>query len=677
MKYRPEIDGLRAIAVMSVVIYHADMTLGGYMLLSGGYIGVDVFFVISGYLIASIIINEMQKGRFSFLHFYERRARRILPALFLVMAVSFPFAWKFMLPDALEDFAGSGLSALFFGSNFWFWWEDSYTADISSLKPLLHTWSLSVEEQFYVLFPLLLVIFWKIGQRFLNALFISGIIASLLYAQTSSSNSPDAAFYLLPARGWELLAGAVLANFESNQGRERDYPFASYYPALGLLLMLGTMVMFDENTQHPSVITALPVAGTMLILWFSKKGELVGDLLGNNFLTSIGLISYPLYLWHFPIFAFGHINSENMDWADKITIVLVSLVLAYLTFQFVEKYTRNKMQIDLRVFSILIGSAFFGLVIANTFVFYSNGYPSRLGPIATIIEKSKTVQVMQDGKKCHDRSIEKHCIFEKKDAKLDVWLVGDSHAEVLGNEVYQFSKENNFGYRQITLGGCLHFENVTRKLKKGDYCGDQAVRSHAFQELVRADKRKKIIVWSARIVAQFMGEFDNQEGGIEKWPQPFSPLIPVDRTRSSTISSLIQQSIKEWLHLGNIVVLVYPVPEVGWDVAKRVKLSIEDKNIRTVFGANRAFSKLDISTNYALFDERSKIAIDILDGIQHKNLHRVYPDRKFCSRKTMRCKTHDDEVLFYRDNNHVSPYGAKLIIDEMKKLLGRSMPLES
>ena len=675
MKYRPEIDGLRAIAVMSVVIYHADLSIGGYMILSGGYIGVDVFFVISGYLIASIIINEMRKGSFSFLHFYERRARRILPALFLVMAASFPLAWKFMLPDAFKNFAGSGLSALFFSSNFWFWWEDSYTADISSLKPLLHTWSLSVEEQFYVLFPLLLVIFWKIGKRFLNALFIAGIIASLFYAQTSSVNSPDAAFYLLPARGWELLVGALLANIEIKWGREREYPFASYYPGFGLFMMLGAMLMFDENTQHPSIITALPIAGTMLIVWFSKKGEWVGDLLGSKYFTGIGLISYPLYLWHFPIFAFGNINHENMSWTDKVAIICASLVLAYLTFQFVEKFTRNRTKIGLRVFSISIGLAFFGLVIANSFVFYSNGYPSRLGAIATIIERSKTIQVMQDGKKCHDRSFENHCIFEVNNAKFDVWLVGDSHAEVLGDEVYRFAKENNFGYRQITLGGCLHFENVTRNLKKGDYCKDQAARSHALQELVRKDKRKKIIVWSARIVAQFMGEFDNQEGGVERWPQPFSPLIPVDKFRSSTVSALIQQSIKEWLQLGNVVVLVYPVPEVGWDVAKRVKNAIEDKSIKTVVGVNKVLSKLDISTSYALFDERSKIAFDILNGIQHKNLHRVFPDQKFCSRETMRCKTHNDDALFYRDNNHVSPFGAKLIVDEMKKLLGRSVPL--
>lgn len=221
----------------------------------------------------------------------------------------------------------------------------------------------------------------------------------------------------------------------------------------------------------------------------------------------------------------------------------------------------------------------------------------------------------------------------------------------------------------------MHFENVTRNLNKGDYCGDQATRSHSLQELIRNDNRKKIIVWSARIVAQLMGEFDNQEGGVERWTQPFSPLIPVNKIHSTTVSTLIQQSIREWLGLGNIVVLVYPVPEVGWDVAKRVKKAIEGKSIRTVLAVNSAFSKLDISTNYALYDERSQTAIDILDGIQHKNLHRVYPDRIFCSRKTLRCKTHDDEFLFYRDSNHVSPFGAKLIIDGLKKELEQSMSL--
>ena len=211
LKYRREIDGSRAIAVAAVVLYHADFTFRGLTVFKGGFIGVDIFFVISGYLITSIILREMAENKFSFAGFYERRARRILPALFTVMLASIPFAWMYMLPKALKEYAGSVLSGLAFGSNIWFWQEASYWTEPSALKPLLHTWSLSVEEQFYVLFPVALVLIWKFARRYLTSLFVLGFLLSLQLAHSGSVRFPDESFYLLPSRGWELLAGALLA----------------------------------------------------------------------------------------------------------------------------------------------------------------------------------------------------------------------------------------------------------------------------------------------------------------------------------------------------------------------------------------------------------------------------------------------------------------------------------
>ena len=219
LKYRPEIDGLRAIAVFAVILYHAEFNFGSYNPFKGGFIGVDVFFVISGYLITSILLREMSEGKFNFTRFYERRARRILPALFTVMSASLPFAYYTMLPKAVIEYAGSILSVLAFGSNIWFWREDSYWAAPSALKPFLHTWSLSVEEQFYVFFPIILLLLYKFAQRYITAIFAFGFLFSLLLSHFGSAYFPKATFFLLPTRAWELLAGVVLAKIEIEEGR--------------------------------------------------------------------------------------------------------------------------------------------------------------------------------------------------------------------------------------------------------------------------------------------------------------------------------------------------------------------------------------------------------------------------------------------------------------------------
>ena len=195
LKYRPEIDGLRSIAVVAVVLYHAEFVFRGIYPLKGGFIGVDVFFVISGYLITSIILRDLQEDKFSFAKFYERRARRILPALYTVIAASIPFAWLYMLPKAMKDYAGSVLSALAFGSNIWFWQEEGYNAEPSALKPFLHTWSLSVEEQFYLLFPIVLLLIFKFFRSYFIFLLVLGFLFSLILAHFDSTRHISADFF--------------------------------------------------------------------------------------------------------------------------------------------------------------------------------------------------------------------------------------------------------------------------------------------------------------------------------------------------------------------------------------------------------------------------------------------------------------------------------------------------
>ena len=284
MRYRSEIDGLRALAVVPVILDHA-----GYRAFSGGYVGVDVFFVLSGYLITTIIVEEIETGRFSLLDFYERRARRILPALLLVILASLPFAWFWLMPNDLETYANSVLAVLTFTSNFFFYGSTGYFETNAELQPMLHTWSLAVEEQYYILFPLLMMVIWRRAPVvFLSAILLS----SLLLAEWALSRDSSAVFFLLPFRAWELLAGALAAIYLLRTplpivGSRTGDGLA----ALGIGLFVYSIVAFDEETRFPG-LNALPsVVGTLLVILFARENGGMQRLLSLRPFVLVGLIS--------------------------------------------------------------------------------------------------------------------------------------------------------------------------------------------------------------------------------------------------------------------------------------------------------------------------------------------------------------------------------------------------
>ncbi|SNR66859.1 acyltransferase family protein [Paracoccus sediminis] len=333
MKYRPEIDGLRSVAVLPVILFHA-----GLGVFSGGYVGVDIFFVISGYLITTIILGRIVAGRFSLLEFYARRSRRILPALFVVIACTIPPAFLLMLPSQFQDFSQSVAAVTVFSSNILFWKESGYFAAAADLKPLLHTWSLAVEEQYYVLFPLMLLGLWRLGARL--ALMVLGAIfaASLIASQILSARAPDANFFLLPSRAWELLAGSLCAIWILKRGRSGNAPAST----LGLALILGSIFLYDGNTPFPSLYALAPVGGTALVILFADGRTPVGRLLSMRGPVFIGLISYSAYLWHQPLFALARLASpDHPPMAVMMALAALSIGLAYLSWKYVEQPARH------------------------------------------------------------------------------------------------------------------------------------------------------------------------------------------------------------------------------------------------------------------------------------------------------------------------------------------------
>ena len=337
MQYRPEIDGLRALAVIPVVLFHAG--IAGF---SGGFVGVDIFFVISGYLITSIILNEQQKDSFTLAGFYERRARRILPALMLVVLLSAVAAWYLLLPAELVDFGESLASVGVFASNILFWTQSDYFATTSEFIPLLHTWSLAVEEQFYLIFPVFMIftLAWTKTKR-LSVLTLVAIL-SLIFCEWAWRNAPEANFFLAPSRVWELMAG-VLCAFYLQQARDPKLLIRQLASLAGLLMLVYSIAFFDKSIPFPSLYTLIPVVGTVLIILFTDKNTLVGKILSLPFIVGVGLISYSAYLWHQPLFVFARLNS--MDELSVMTLLglsILAFIMAFISWRWVEKPFRNR-----------------------------------------------------------------------------------------------------------------------------------------------------------------------------------------------------------------------------------------------------------------------------------------------------------------------------------------------
>ena len=325
----------------------------GLGVLSGGYVGVDVFFVISGYLITTIIMSEIEAGNFTIRKFYERRARRILPALYVVVLALLPFAWLWMTPEDLDRFSRSLVAVGSFSSNIEFWRGTNYFARGAELKPLLHTWSLAIEEQYYLLFPLLILLLWRFGKDMLVRILGAIGLLSILAAHWGSMYWPNAAFYLLPTRFWELLLGSLIAIYLLRRGTQaggiamRRGSVQEWLAAFGLLMILGSIISFDENTPFPSVYTLLPTVGTGLIILFASRETLAGRLLSSRLLVGVGLISYSAYLWHQPLFAFARLRSYlTPSHMLMSTLGIFSLILAYLTWRYVEQPFRDKARFD-------------------------------------------------------------------------------------------------------------------------------------------------------------------------------------------------------------------------------------------------------------------------------------------------------------------------------------------
>jgi peptidoglycan/LPS O-acetylase OafA/YrhL len=658
--YRPEIDGLRAIAVGCVVVYHAGFELFGVRLLPGGFLGVDVFFVISGYLIGSRVLAGLSAGTFSLVSFYEHRARRILPALYAMLAVSLVAGWFLLFSGQMLELGTSALATVTFWSNVFFWQQGGYAAEASTLRPLLHTWSLSVEEQFYLLFPLAILLLHRALRRAILALLILGAVLSLGLAECASGRLPSASFYLLPTRVWELLAGVILAQMQLGGTFSRAAPATRNVLGMaGLLALLLPAALFDENTKHPGILTAIPVAATALIIWLGAQGW-AARLLSIRPLVVVGLMSYSIYLWHQPLFAFARLVSVNaLTQPQLLGLTAMTAIAGALSYRFVERPFRDRSRFGNRSIWVLTLGGLVVLAGASAIIVGQQGFPTRFPAVLNGANPKPTwTMLTQNGEPCHRNDSAAGCHFEFGGNGPHWVLIGDSHAGVLATGLYDRAKTFASSFDAMIWGGCPVIFDV-------DYLGtppEDSMGCYAANQERRAQLRAlppSVVVYSARMGAWLEGtRFDNGEGGVEPgYMDLLTPTTPFSGDRTKALQAKVTATIKEILSMGHQVVLVYPVPEVGWNVPQTVR-----KLVPTL-DANAWIADTGLTTSRERYFERNHLAFEAYDAVgEDPRLVRIYPDQIFCDASTGRCHTHDEASFFYSDDDHLSAPGADQVI---------------
>lgn len=451
--YRPDIDGLRAIAVLAVVIYHAFPTA-----LPGGFVGVDVFFVISGYLISGILFKSLAEGRFSFLEFYARRIRRIFPALIVMLFLTIAAGYYYLLSDEFEQLGKHLAASCVFIQNITLLNESGYFDSAAELKPLLHLWSLAVEEQFYIFFPPLLILVWR--KKWHITWILVAFLAVSFFANLVISEKDNAAdFFLTQYRCWELLAGAILAWRHFSKGPEGR--FGNLYSIFGLLLLIFSLICLNKSNPYPGWRAIFPVAGAVLLIAAGPSPIINRWLLSNPFSIWVGLISYPLYLFHWPLLSFLNILKRNNPHTSSIlAAVLLSFLLAALTYYLIEKrvrYSKARWTIPFLIIAFIV-TGVLGLLI----------WQKKVKARSSGLGFDEHIQAALDMKyfKGVDASLfyPDIWIHEPKNDGLKTLYIGDSHMQQCAPRIFDLFKNDRTGERGFiffTLGGLIPVPGIS------------------------------------------------------------------------------------------------------------------------------------------------------------------------------------------------------------------------
>ncbi len=646
MTHRNDIDGLRAVAIVPVLLFHA-----GVSWIPGGFTGVDVFFVISGFLITGLILNDVDAGKFSIVHFYERRVRRILPALFFLLICTSLAAYALFLPDDAREFGRSLFATMLFSSNILFAKQTGYFQPSADVKPLLHTWSLAVEEQFYILYPLFLFLLTRyLRRRYAMGLF-SVFALSLAFSIWDVHLHRSVAFYSSGARAWELLLGGILARPVIPLLRGRIV--ADVVGVVGLGLLVCSFVFLSGSLPFPGLNALCPTLGTALIIYSGTSQEtFVSKTLSTKPVVFIGLISYSLYLWHWVLIVFYKYSTLRQLTPLSTSIVIsTAVIIATLSWKFVENPFRGPRKLvqsrRLLFAGAATGSAIF--VLFAGVLFYTQGLPARF---------SKQVMALLAAKNDYwprrDACLDKICPVGDADAAPTFILWGDSHAGAIAPAFEQIATGRQISGFVASSTACAPLLGLMR------YDEDDKEKCVRFNQSVLnfiESKRVRNVFLHARWGLYAEGTRFSQE-----WGGP--ALLTADRDSQKDYAAfalLLNSTVARLRQSGLNVAVIGSVPEIGLDVPT---------SLARVAASGRP---PEVAIRYSDFMARQARTFNLFSHVEKNfKVRVVYPHELLCNSGW--CSTVRDNRVLYVDSNHLSVQGADYLVPELGPLLE---PLES
>lgn len=638
-KYRPDIDGLRAIAVSAVVLHHLSASL-----MPGGFVGVDVFFVISGYLITRILYREMHSGSFTFARFYKRRARRIFPALFAVLAATLAASYFVLLPsDYAATFRGA-LGTIFFVSNFVFWRTNAagyFAATDAGVNPLLHTWSLAVEEQFYLLFPVLLLICVRYLRRGIVAVLLVCVAASLAGAAALVSSKSVAVFFLSPFRAWELLVGSLLAvnalpMLTSRAVRE-------VFAWLGLIAIIASSWLYGDKTTFPGLTALAPVLGAAAVMHAGGSGSnFVTGMLQWRPVVYIGLISYSLYLWHWPVIVLARYASGMEPLIAYIpALLVVSLALGSLSYRFIEQPFRHGKITRKILFS---SSA----AIALTVMLFSvaglilDGFESRFSTMVVQLDKSRSPHIPFVN--CDEKPAGSWCSMGSAEGKVTTLMWGDSHLLAWAPAFEAAMTKRGERAVFVPSSACPPLLGVSSVFRPGCSTHNNDVKNYLL-----ANPDIKTVVLSA-----FWSAYFSESGSLIGGQQANPSESRVGAVQEALVSTI------QWLRENERqAVLIGPVPIYEKNVP--LAIALEQATGTTLLHSSKAKQH---AIHVAYFD-----AIATMKRVQGRDFRVLDPIQWMC---TDECIVMKDGVSLYRDAHHLSVTGALVFENDIARGIGMS-----